>query len=96
MKGVEVAWIMRAAAKELRKYIVNYCIAHSDMLEAQSNYARMRSTRTILQYTEAEAKFMSAQRALKARIPPFATMREVLGEFSLMLQESYLDTPDNE
>lgn len=87
---------MRPVVKDLNKYISNYCLAHSDMLDAQENYQRIRCTRTILQYTEAEAKFKKARRALKAKLPAFATMKEVLGDHMSMIQESYLDTPDDE
>ena len=87
---------MLDVVKDLKKELMNYCVAHAEMSEADDNRRSIRSTPMILRYTEAEAKFQKARRALKAKLPEGVLLVDVLVEFSSMLKEAYDDTSDHD
>lgn len=87
---------MREIVKNLNKYITNYCLAHSDMIEAQHQYTTMRTTKTILKYFEAEKRFNKAQTGLKNKLPPTASLSETINVFLEIVQEAQIDSSDHE
>lgn len=85
---------MREVARELAKYITEYYVAHSRMVDAMLVLKHMRTAQHSLQYLEAEAKLTKAQAALVKRLPDTVSVRDVLREFMIFIQETQRDPFD--
>ena len=80
--------------KDLKKELMNYCVAHAEMIEADEARHSIPSTQLLLRYNDAASRFQQAKQRLKKHVPDGLTIRELLVEFSSILKEAYDDTPD--
>lgn len=82
-------------SKPLCKLLVDHCLAHKKMLEAEDMYRQMRCTRTIIAYSEATEVYEKTKTALAKRIPDGLGIRDILAEFLLTIKGTYDDYETN-
>jgi len=88
---------MRSTTKYLATYLTSYCIAHSDMVDAEFAISIIKDIGASIRLDEATQKFEKAKGRLISKVPENINVYDILADFSIMIQEAVNDTaPDEE
>lgn len=78
-------------SKYLYKLLIDHCLAHKQMLEAEDMYRQMRCTRTIIAYQRASEVYEKSKMKLINNTPDGLTAKDLLADFLLTIKGAYDD-----